>query len=193
MRKYLSTLNTLSVNKKGFTLVELLVVITILAILMTIGIAVYSGVQKNARDLRRKSDLRSIKIALELYYQANGQYPSSTWVGSGAAPNAWISGLDSNYMSQGVPVDPFKQTSGNPWNNPAIFRYAYTSTVADTSLGACTGNYGGLVNGQVYVLAAQLENRNDADNIHNKQTMWCNGQTLEQLNWNASAYAITSL
>ena len=61
--------------KKGFTLIELLVVISIIAILSTIGLTTFQGVQKSARDGSRKSDLRTLATALEIYNQKNNQYP----------------------------------------------------------------------------------------------------------------------
>ncbi len=59
---------------KGFTLIELLVVIAILAVLTTIGMVLYSGVTKNAKDAKRKSDIESLAKAYEVRYQ-NGNYP----------------------------------------------------------------------------------------------------------------------
>lgn len=53
---------------KGFTLIELMVVITIIAILAIAGVAIYSNVQKTARDSRRKSDVDSIVKAMEVNY-----------------------------------------------------------------------------------------------------------------------------
>ena len=77
--------------RKGFTLVELLVVITIIAVLSMIGMTIFSGVQKNARDAKRRADLDAIHTALELYKVANGHYPSTSdqWVCSSAA-QPWI-------------------------------------------------------------------------------------------------------
>lgn len=60
--------------RRGFTLVELLVAISIIAILSTIGLAIFSGIQSKARDSIRKNDLRALATALEIYYQKKGKY-----------------------------------------------------------------------------------------------------------------------
>lgn len=64
-----------SANTQGFTLVELLVVIAILAILAVIGLATFSGIQRNARDARRREEVQSIAQALE----ANKTMNSTTY------------------------------------------------------------------------------------------------------------------
>ena len=60
----------------GFTLIELMVVVSIIAILVAIAISGYSTFQKNSRDVRRKSDLATIQSALEQYHADQGNYPS---------------------------------------------------------------------------------------------------------------------
>lgn len=52
-------------KQKGFTLVELLVVVAIIAILSVIGLTVFSSAQSNARDARRRADIDAISKALE--------------------------------------------------------------------------------------------------------------------------------
>lgn len=61
-------------NRSGFTIVELLVVIVVIAILATISIVVYSGIQARARDSKRKNDLDYIAKALENNYLIHGAY-----------------------------------------------------------------------------------------------------------------------
>ncbi len=57
---------------KGFTLVELLVVMAIVAILSVVGIVAFSSVQKNARDARRRLDIDAIAKALEINRSTSG-------------------------------------------------------------------------------------------------------------------------
>ncbi len=63
--------------QKGFTLAELLVTLSVIAILMAISIVSYDNLTKNARDLQRKSDIKQIQSALEQSYRDNTVYPSS--------------------------------------------------------------------------------------------------------------------
>ncbi len=59
-------------NKKGFTLVELLVVIAIIAILVVLILVALGVARQKARDSQRKTDVRSIVTALELYADDHG-------------------------------------------------------------------------------------------------------------------------
>ena len=59
----------------GFTIVELLIVIIVIAILATISIVAYNGIQKSAAETALKSDLRNAATQLGLAYANDGVYP----------------------------------------------------------------------------------------------------------------------
>ena len=67
----------------GFTIVELLIVIVVIAILAAISIVAYNGIQARARDNIRYQDVKAITKALELYKVDNGNYP----IGGVTTPN----------------------------------------------------------------------------------------------------------
>lgn len=64
---------------QGFTLIELMIVITIIAILATIALAGLAGAQKGARDTQRQQMMNAVRAALERYYGDNNAYPTGTW------------------------------------------------------------------------------------------------------------------
>ncbi len=64
--------------KKGFTLIELIVVITIIGFLVSIVFVSFNGARAQSRDQKRISDIASIQLALEQYFNKNGRYPIST-------------------------------------------------------------------------------------------------------------------
>ena len=63
-------------NERGFTLMELLIVIVLLGILATLGLSSFKSSQTKSRDTKRKGDLKSISTALEIYYNDKGRYPN---------------------------------------------------------------------------------------------------------------------
>lgn len=105
MKKYLS----------GFTLVELLVVISIISILAAVIYANFNDARKLSRDKMRQSSLKELQLAIELYKSQYGTYPdpgcgASGWVGPGPgdkypACSEYIVGLAPEYISE-LPVDP---------------------------------------------------------------------------------------
>jgi len=83
-------------SNKGFTLLELLIVIALIGILVSLGAASYTAAQKKTRDARRQADMKAIQDAFEQYYaNNNGNYPTS------ASCTA-----DTTYLPAGVPKDP---------------------------------------------------------------------------------------
>lgn len=64
--------------KWGFTLIEILVVATIIGLLAAGGMVSYSQLTKQSRDAKRKADLEQIRAALEMYRSNNNQYAPYT-------------------------------------------------------------------------------------------------------------------
>lgn len=87
-------------HNKAFTLIELMVVISIIAILASVGVSVYANAQKIARDGKRQGDIKEIQKALEQYYAVTRTYPGSN---SAAGTLATVN----SYFQNGiVPTDP---------------------------------------------------------------------------------------
>lgn len=83
------------VTRRGFSLIELLIVVALIGILTAIATASYSTMQKKARDNRRVSDMKAVQQGLEQYFADNGSaYPSP------------CTGLGTTYLPNGFPVDP---------------------------------------------------------------------------------------
>lgn len=126
-------------RQKGFTIVELLVVIVVIGILASITLATFGNVKSQARDTQRLSDARSIMIALDIYKTNIGSYPLPTsvdnsWEDSNedGGRGAFMEYLQSSgTISQAAPVDPV---------NTASQSYAYYVYPAGTS--ACDYNRG---------------------------------------------------
>jgi prepilin-type N-terminal cleavage/methylation domain-containing protein len=105
-------------TQRGFTLTELMVVIAVIGILSGIVIASLDGARERARDAKRVTDIRSTALALELYYEAEDEYPSA------------LSELAPTYISS-LPNDPVGASGGH-------FDYVYVqlSSGQDFHLGA---------------------------------------------------------
>ncbi len=98
--------------RKGFTLIEILVVVAIIAILASVVLIGLGPAQKAGRDARRISDLRQIQNGVELYFSHCGSYPyaagGSVPAGCGLAGNfaAMDALLKAGGFAQNVPNDP---------------------------------------------------------------------------------------
>jgi len=87
-------------KKSGFTLLEMLIVLGIIAVILSVLSVSFSTTQKKSRDAKRKGDLKSIQNALEQYYSAcSYNYP--TGLPTGVPLKC---GTD-NFITS-VPVDP---------------------------------------------------------------------------------------
>jgi general secretion pathway protein G len=97
--------------RKGFTLVEVLVVMSIMGVLVAIGMYGYQASISHSRDQRRKADLVLVQGALE-NYKANDPNSSYPYTASGATGYASLEQfLVPNYLPS-LPNDPFYSSSG---------------------------------------------------------------------------------
>ncbi len=148
------------VANKGFTLVELLVVISVVGILATVLIATINpGNQiRKSNDVQRKTALKTLQSALEQYYQDNGSYPvptgnicvssSTTGCWSLSTATRLLGPFGANYIKS-MPLDP-TQSGSNCTNMGGTHRvYAYQAPAGGAS----------------YILSARLENTRDPQAI----------------------------
>jgi len=139
-------------RSKGFTLLELLVTISILSILATVGMGQYQTSQMKARDAQRKADLDNVARALEMYYNDYEAYPLSDASGRievdgvGLDWGTEFSTDDAIYMKM-LPKDPLDSD----------YSYCYES------------------DGSRFALYAHLENKNDPD--YYPDGYQCSGET----------------
>lgn len=131
----------MSFTSRGFTIVELLVVIVIIAILAAIAVTTFRGVQNRAQDTARISDVKAIQRALEVYKADKGSYPVTTasplgacsTLGSGysysfATDDSWMRVLETDALSFNAPV---------PAKNDCTSYYRYLYRAPGTVYG-CT-------------------------------------------------------
>jgi len=157
-------------RRAGFTIVELLIVVVVIAILAAISIVAYTNIQQRARDSVRKADVATIEKALKLYAVDNGPMYVGSGCGYAGNGSGWFNypygspGEDMNvclknqgYMTETVkdPHDTFNCTSGTQdcrkyakytclqGGVPVTYVYANLETKAQTSTdtdGTCDAN-----------------------------------------------------
>ena len=118
-------------NTRGFTIVELLIVVVIIAILAAITIVAYNGIQQRARASAASSALSQAAKKLELYKVDNSAYPTSTNLASAGITNA--NDTTYQYTSDGT-------TYCLTATNVTISYYLNSTTTSSPTAGGCPGH-----------------------------------------------------
>jgi prepilin-type N-terminal cleavage/methylation domain-containing protein len=166
-------------TNQGFTIVELLIVIVVIAILAAISVVAYQGIQVRARDAMRTEAINKIKKALELYKIDHGRYPAATvnpgvggWEASTDAEGSFLEHLANYGLPGGGPLDPINEGTN------AILYYRYAA--GGSSGTGCDSSKGGF-----YVLRVRYEdpgNKPEGNSIEpyctNPQASWIGSSNM---------------
>ena len=113
-------------KRSGFTIVELIIVITVIAILAIVSLFAYRGAQDRARFAAYKSDITKINDAITVYYGEKGYYPYDASVGSTANTPYCITGTTSFMSNTGLApsyINPMPKVSSTP--NGTYYAYCW--------------------------------------------------------------------
>ena len=91
-------------TSSGFTLIELMIVMSLIVILASIGLALYTNSVIRAKESVLKEDLFRMRDAIDQYYADKGKYPAT------------LDALVSDKYLRSIPVDPFTQ-SADTWQS----------------------------------------------------------------------------
>ncbi|MBU2052368.1 prepilin-type N-terminal cleavage/methylation domain-containing protein [Patescibacteria group bacterium] len=122
-------------KKSGFTLIEILVTVSIIGLLTMIGLTNFRVANQKARDGRRQGDLEQIKAALELYRTDEAEYPTDISSGTIQSPTGTV------YMNE-VPTDPI--STREYYYSSDSDTYTLCAALELDLSGACGGNSCGI-------------------------------------------------
>lgn len=110
---------------RGFSLIELLITISVMALLTTVVVAGMSGARTRGRDADRIADIKNLQVSLELYYDKHHYYPNSLAEGNVATV---LNVLRTEGFISTIPDDPLPSQD-----------YYYKSNASSNSSVYCLG------------------------------------------------------
>ena len=126
--------------RKGFTLLELIVVIIIIGILATLGFTQYTKMVEKGRTAEARSILGTIRTAQESYYLENGSYATSLSSLPVEAPSSCTTTHYFSYSTDGTTTTATRCTSGGKTPN-ASSSYTITLNLSTGAWGGTAGYY----------------------------------------------------
>jgi prepilin-type N-terminal cleavage/methylation domain-containing protein len=157
--------NSLGANKsKGFTIVELLIVIVVIGILATLVIVTFSGIQQKGRNSQRQTDINAVQSHIAAFQADKGYYPTLLQLKDAAWVAANLKGLDAEALR-----DPKQAVGGTISNAASGTQYGYSVTT-DTN-GVCASGITDTSDGTdctKYTLTAKLEGKSPSDENYSK-------------------------
>ena len=119
-------------TQRGFTLVELMVVVAVIGVLSTIAIPLYVNVQARGRVAKAQADSRTLASAVSVYGAHMGSIPTALTQLTTVATNA--QGLSAGPFVSAVPTPPDGWAAYTYAANPSAGTYTITSTGDGTSV-----------------------------------------------------------
>lgn len=111
-------------QNKGFTLVELLIVLLVIGLISSFAFPKYTSIQNKAKITNAKAFAHSLQIALESYYIGEGSYPT----GSSISASKLIETLNSNGDFGSTPKNPFTGSTYGEKDTSGKITYTYDTT-----------------------------------------------------------------
>lgn len=134
-------------RQRGFTIVELLIVIVVIGILAALVITTFSGIQQRARNTERETDIKALHSQLEAYYAQYGHYPTLANLNDESFRGEFLRGLD-----DGALIPPNSDDEPEATASQDHYGYAPAPDGCDNSDGNTC---------QAYVLTAVREGSDD--------------------------------
>jgi prepilin-type N-terminal cleavage/methylation domain-containing protein len=97
--------------RRGFTIMELLVSLAIIAVLLSVVLVLMDNVRERTRDSKRVSDMREVSKAFELYAVENGRFPIAVETVTITGEDAVSTALESAETISEMPTDPIHPTT----------------------------------------------------------------------------------
>ena len=120
-------MTSLKSKQRGFTIVELLIVIVVIGILAALVITTFTGIQQKARNTERTTDIKALHGQVEAYYAQNGKYPTLANMNDATWRSTNMKGLDAEALK-----DP-KGSAQTLVASPQANAYSYAVTASDGS------------------------------------------------------------